>query len=178
MKPIEILLVEDNPGDALLIQLMLREAGAGKYNLTRVGRLSEGLARIDAGGADIMLLDLNLPDSQGLETVARAQSHAERIPIIVLTGVDDEDTCLEAVKMGAQDFLTKGAIDGSLLIRSIRYAIERKALESHLTQAQKVEAIGQLAAGIAHEINTPIQYIGDNTRFLQEAFANISRLLA
>ena len=132
-----ILLVEDNPGDARLIRELLREAGSASLHLEHRDRLSTGLARFAEGGIDAVLLDLSLPDSQGLETLSTMHSRAVGAPILVLTGLDNETMGLEAVQHGAQDYLVKGQIDGQLLVRSIRYAIERKQSEQVLQREQE-----------------------------------------
>jgi signal transduction histidine kinase/DNA-binding NarL/FixJ family response regulator len=136
-KPIRILLVEDNIGDARLIGAMLAEPQGFLFSLDCADRLSRALQLLTAGTFDVMLLDLSLPDSHGLDTVARARSEAPGVPLIVLTGLDDEAIGVAAVKMGAQDFLVKGQIDGSLMARSIRYAIERKNGEEQLRRQQE-----------------------------------------
>jgi signal transduction histidine kinase/CheY-like chemotaxis protein len=127
-----ILLVEDNPGDARLIKEMLAEAGGGTISLDWVPRLADGLDRLSRGEIDLVLLDLGLPDSQGLETFFRAYAHAPKVPFVVLTGLDDETLALTAVREGAQDYLVKGEADGNLILRAVRYALERKRVEEAL----------------------------------------------
>lgn len=124
---IKILLVEDNPGDVFLMHLAVREAEMGPIKLERVQRLSEGMDRLRGSAFDVILLDLSLPDSQGIDTLAHALEHASDIPIIVFTTIDDEELAIKAAQMGAQDYLVKGQVDEKLLLRSIRYAIERHA---------------------------------------------------
>ncbi len=157
---ISVLLVEDNPGDARLLKEMLREVKGGQFSLVWADRLSAGLERLAEGGIDIVLLDLSLPDSNGLDTLASIQAQAPQFPIIVLTGLNDEALAVRAVREGAQDYLIKGQVDANLLVRAARYAIERKRaeeerrqLQEQLVHAQKIEAIGTLAGGIAHEFN-------------------------
>ena len=133
--PIKVLLVEDNPGDARLIGEML-SAGDDLFELIHVGDLSAGLERLYAGGIDVILLDLLLPDSRGLATFSKAHVSAPQVPIIVLTGLGDEEVGVQAVREGAQDYLVKGEVDGHLLVRSVRYAIERKREEEDLRKAQ------------------------------------------
>lgn len=126
---LHILLVEDNPGDARLLHELLREAGSFDFKLTHVGRLAEAIDVVEGDAVDVILLDLSLPDTQGMTTVHRMLSAAADIPIIVLTGWDDDITAVQAVQSGAQDFLVKGQVDGGVLTRAIRYARERKRLE-------------------------------------------------
>ena len=129
---INIMLVEDNPGDARLIGELLKDVRGGRYQLDHVGRLSEGAEHIKRGPVDVVLLDLGLPDCSGLDGLTAVKGFADQVPIVVLTGLDDEAVAVAAVKTGAQDYLVKGQVDGNLLWRSIRYAIERKQLEQKL----------------------------------------------
>ncbi len=133
--PIRILLIEDNPGDARLIRGSLVEAASDAFEVTWADRLTRGLEHLVPGDVDVVLLDLSLPDSQGLDTVAKVIEHAPWAPIIVLTGLDDKALALEAVRRGAQDYLIKGQADGELLARASRYAVERKDVESKLAEA-------------------------------------------
>jgi len=123
---IRVLLVEDNPGDARLIIEMLRDVSASEFALERVDRLLPALDRLSQAGADVVLLDLGLPDSSGLDTFERIRNGTTNEPIVVISGLSDERLALEAVRAGAQDYLVKGRIEGQLLARVIRYAIERK----------------------------------------------------
>lgn len=124
-EPLRILLVEDNPGDARLVREALAEANAHQFELVHCERLREGLEQLESSSIDLVLLDFGLPDSFGLKTLIRVQSTSPTIPIIVLTGNDDEDLGISAVRMGAQDYLVKGTVDSNLLVRSMYYAIER-----------------------------------------------------
>ncbi|MBN2465196.1 sigma-54-dependent Fis family transcriptional regulator [candidate division WOR-3 bacterium] len=126
---IRLLLVEDNPGDADLVREMLDAASAPRFDLSHASRLSDGLTLLAGGGHDVVLLDLGLPDSAGLETFYRLHSSAPWIPVVVLTGSTDWETGVQAVAAGAQDFLVKGTVDGNTLARRIRYALERKRAE-------------------------------------------------
>ena len=132
---IEVLLVEDNPGDARLIQEILAEVRGTPFDLEHVDRLSAGLERLSSRGIDVVLLDLSLPDSRGLDTFVTMHAQASQVPIIVLTGLDDEELAVTAVREGAQDYLVKGQVDSNLLVRAIRYAIERKRGEERLRKA-------------------------------------------
>lgn len=129
-----VLLVEDNAGDARLLMEYLSEAPGNPFVLERVELLSEGLARLQKGGVALVLLDLSLPDSFGLETFARAHACAPEVPIIVMSGRDDESLAIKTVHEGAQDYLVKGQVDSRLLVRSMRYAIERKRAEEALAK--------------------------------------------
>jgi hypothetical protein len=131
LEGIRALLVEDNPGDARLFLELVRETGASYLKLEHVGRLDAALARLSSERFDVVLLDLSLPDEQGLATLLRTHAHAPKVPIVILTGLDDEALAVKAVRAGAQDYLVKGRVDGDLLVRSMRYATERwRAVEA------------------------------------------------
>jgi diguanylate cyclase (GGDEF)-like protein/PAS domain S-box-containing protein len=127
-----LLLVEDNPGDARLLREMLNEAGAHKTEMTQVESMGEAERHLAAALFDIILLDLGLPDAQGLEAVRRARAIAPRVPLVVLTGLDDETLAARALQEGAQDYLIKGQIETRGLLRALRYAVERKGMEEAL----------------------------------------------
>jgi PAS domain S-box-containing protein len=123
---IHLLLIEDNPGDAGLIREMLAEAKGMSFELEWTETLSEGIDRLALGGIDVVLLDLALTDSTGLETLRRLRAASPQAPVVVvLSGLSDEGISFQAVQQGAQDYLIKGQVDSSLLVRSIRYALER-----------------------------------------------------
>lgn len=129
---VRALLIEDNPGDARLIELMLAEAGGNSFEVRHVERLEDGLRELGSGTIDVVLSDLSVPDSHGLETFQRLHARAPHVPIIVLSGLNDTTVALSAVHQGAQDYLIKGEVDGQLLARSMRYAIERKRMSEQL----------------------------------------------
>ncbi|MBF0276324.1 MAG: response regulator [SAR324 cluster bacterium] len=201
---IKILLVEDNPGDARLIEEFLSEIGKVPSQLAHVECLDDAISLLDNEEFQLILLDLNLPDSRGIETFTTIKNQGVEIPIVALSGLDDETIALEAVHQGAQDYLVKGEINPHLLWRSIQYAIERqkilkdhkqilevlheseKELKKHrdhleelvllrtkelkntqaqLVQSAKLASAGEMATGIAHELNQPlniIQVFADN----------------
>lgn len=130
LKTVNLLLIEDNPGDANYLRALLTENRKLEFNIKRANRVAEGLELIRQGGIDIVLSDLHLPDSQGMETVRQVRAAARDIPIIMLTSLDDEEFAAQAVHAGAQDYLVKGDVDAVIMIRAIRYAIERKKLEN------------------------------------------------
>jgi diguanylate cyclase (GGDEF)-like protein/PAS domain S-box-containing protein len=127
-----LLLVEDNPGDARLLREMLNDAGAYKTEVRQAESMSEAERELKERAFDIVLLDLGLPDAQGLEAVRRARAVAPRVPLVVLTGLDDESLAARALQEGAQDYLIKGQIEMRGLLRALRYAIERKTMEEAL----------------------------------------------
>jgi signal transduction histidine kinase len=132
LETIRVLLIEDNPGDARLIREILARARGAQFELERVERLSTALERLNTGGVDAILLDLTLPDSSGLDTFFKVHTRAPHVPITVLSGFDDEVVAIRAVREGAQDYLVKGQVDRNLLVRALRYAIERKRSEEAL----------------------------------------------
>ena len=129
--PIRILLVEDNPGDAGLIKAALREdsPSAPSFDCVHAERLSEALNLLEQSAFDLLLLDLMLPDGCGVESVIRVQCMAPSLPIVIMSGLDDEAVAMEAMRSGAQDYLIKGQVDTAMLARALRYAIERKRIE-------------------------------------------------
>ena len=133
---LKVLLVEDNVADARLVTELLRDVAASTISLTHAGRLHQALAYLKEEGFNLILLDLSLPDSQGLETFATAHAEAPEAPIVVLTGLRDEDVAARAVRDGAQDYLVKGQVDGPLLYQSIRYAVERHRFEETLRASE------------------------------------------
>jgi PAS domain S-box-containing protein len=138
---IRILLIEDNPADADFLQEILIDDKYNTWQIVHVVRFSEAVQHLNQQQFDIILLDLSLPDSQGLETITRAHDIAPLMPIVVLTGLDNEAIGLEALRRGAQDYLIKGQIEYPLLTRAIRYAIERvRTREVMLQQATAIAA--------------------------------------
>jgi two-component system, cell cycle sensor histidine kinase and response regulator CckA len=134
--PTKVLLVEDSPGDArLIIELLVEVAGRG-FEIERVDRLKAALERMRQVETDVLLLDLGLPDSVGLDTFSRAHHQVPHKPIVIISGLDDERMALDAVRSGAQDYLVKGQIDGPLLVRVLRYAIQRSRAELELAERE------------------------------------------
>jgi diguanylate cyclase (GGDEF)-like protein/PAS domain S-box-containing protein len=127
-----LLLVEDNPGDARLLREMIHEQGSQNTELTHVECMGDAEKHLSERAFDIILLDLGLPDAQGLGAVRRARAAAPRIPLVVLTGSDDESLATQALQEGAQDYLVKGQIDARGLLRALRYAVERTIMEDAL----------------------------------------------
>ncbi len=156
--PIRVLLVEDNPGDAKLVAVMLRAAPKPGFQLAHAGTIAEGLAALERERFDVILLDLNLPDSSGLEGLATLLRHGVAAPIVVLTGLDDESVGTEAVRRHAADFLVKGKIDTSALTRSIRYTIERTRAADEL-RLQRTALVSAANAIVMTRADGTIQWV-------------------
>lgn len=155
---IRVLLIEDNPGDAHLIREFLSESTSYQFVFEHIDRFTKGLERLARGNLDAVLLDLHLPDSQGFDTFLNAYKQAQDVPIVVLTGLSDEEIAVKAVQNGAQDYLVKGEVDGSLLIRAIRYAIERKQIDRMKSDFISVAS---------HELRSPLAAIKNATLALE-----------
>ncbi|HUA36165.1 MAG TPA: response regulator [Candidatus Binataceae bacterium] len=168
---IKVLLIEDNPGDARLVEIALSESPSDRFELSIASRLSHGIEILARSRIDIVLLDLSLPDCLPQETVSRIAAAAPHLPIVVLTGYEDERFSREVVRLGAQDYLVKGQFDSRLLARALYYAIERKRSREELARARDaaVEAAGHEArflANMSHEIRTPMNAVIGMTRML------------
>lgn len=151
-----VLLVEDDDQHAQLAALWIEAEGRGAFELRRAGRLSSALASLAATPADAVLLDLSLPDSDRLETFRAVRAQAPGVPVVLMTGIGDQQLALQAVAEGAQDYLVKGDIDGQLLVRALHYAIERhraEEAERKLLEGQRLESLSVLAGGLAHQLN-------------------------
>lgn len=155
---ITILLVEDNPGDALLVEKHLQGANteilADTINITHKEDLETAVKTLDSELIDIILLDLGLPHSSGIETLERLMNETIEYPIIVLTGLDDGNAAIQAIQQGAQDYLPKDHIDGDMLVRSMRYAIERK--ENQLELKRQNERLDNFANVVSHDLRNPL----------------------
>lgn len=145
--PIKALLVEDSPADARIIQELLRQAGGRQVLLRRADRVSAALESLDSEKPDVVILDLKLPDSKGLSTFRRIHTKTEAVPVIVLTGLDDIDMALQTIAEGASDYLLKSDLSGGLLMRVLRYSIERKRIEESLRRTERELAFKNRIAG-------------------------------
>src|ERR1700686_984966 len=135
-KALQVLLVEDNAGDARLLREMFGKERPDSFELTHLLRMSEAEIHLAKGGVDIVLLDMGLPDEHGLDTVRRSLAAAPGVPVIVLTGLEDETLATEAMMAGAQDYLIQGQIENRALPRALRHAIERHQLDQRLRDQQ------------------------------------------
>ncbi len=169
LKPIRILLIEDDPSDAFLLESMLKREKSFACQLTCASSLTDARTCLAEQTFDVVLSDLALPDSQGLATYEELRQAAPRLPIILLTGHADMETAVNAIKLGAQDYLPKGEFTGLLLTRAIRYAIERKEAETNLAVKEELLRlfIHHTPAAIA-VLDTEMRYLQVSERWLKD----------
>jgi signal transduction histidine kinase len=167
-----VLLIEDNPGDADLVRLRLVEGNAA-VEVNCVERLSDGMAALSLHPPSVVLLDLNLPDSHGAETFRAIMAHAPDVPVVILSGQDDEALALKAVHQGVQDYLIKSDITSKHLERAMRYAVERQALlrALEITRKQQLEFKNQFLSHVSHELRTPLTCIHQYVTILLDGLA-------
>ncbi len=160
-KALQVLVVEDNAGDARLLREMFRKERPDSFRLTHILNMSEALVHLAKGEVDIVLLDMGLPDEHGLETVRRARAAAPGVPLIVLTGLDDEVLAAQAMKEGAQDYLIKGQIENRALPRALRHAIERHRMqkEAELIRTHQMQFKDDFLSNVSHELRSPLTAI-------------------
>ena len=172
--PIKILLVEDNPADADLLQEILDESDETQWSVVHVERLKEALQILSEDHFDAILLDLSLPDKQGLATVVQTHEAAPDLPIVVLTGLNDRVIALEALRQGAQDYLVKGKIDSNLLFRAIHHAIERAQTLKKLRQSE--EQLQRLNEELECRVEEQTDELRQKNQFLQSEIIERQRL--
>ena len=167
-----VLLIEDNAGDADLVRLRLVE-GKNHVAVSCVDRLSDGLASLTKAPPSVVLLDLNLPDCQGAETFRKVLENSPDVPIVILSGQDDEVLAMKALNQGVQDYLVKGSITSSALDRAMRYAVERQALLRSLdmSRKQQLEFKNQFLSHVSHELRTPLTCIYQFVTILLDGLA-------
>ena len=194
---IKVLLVEDSMLIRHMVKKMLSKVDECLYDVTECENLTEGAQHLRSGAFDIVVLDLSLPESTGVETVGKVRSIDAEIPIVVFTGTDDDKLSMAAMHLGADDYLVKKEVQqGSLLSRTLRYSIQQKkarlALNRYAVEMERLAesrarqmlhqdrlaAIGTMSAGIAHEIRGPLSFISDNARALADQWQEVSELLA
>src|SRR5271169_2105997 len=167
-----VLLIEDNPGDADLVRLRLVE-GDSAVNVSCVDRLADGLASLAREAPSVVLLDLNLPDSHGADTFRKVLEKAPGVPVVILSGQDDEALAMKALHQGVQDYLVKGDITSAHLERVMRYAIERQALlrSLEMSRHQQLEFKNQFLSHVSHELRTPLTCIHQYVSLILDGLA-------
>jgi signal transduction histidine kinase len=172
-KPLQVLLVEDNAGDVRLLREMFSKEKRNAFQLTHLFRMSEAEIHLAKGGVDIVLLDLGLPDGHGLDTVRRAHAAAPGVPVIVLTGLDDEALAAAAMNAGAQDYLIKGQIENRALPRALRHAIERHRMqtETDLIQTHQMQFKDEFLSHVSHELRSPLTAVRQFVTILLDGLA-------
>jgi phosphoserine phosphatase RsbU/P len=171
-QPTHVLLIEDNQGDADLVRLRLVESNSD-LEVCCADRLSTGLAALAVKPPTVVLLDLNLPDSRGADTFREVLHRAPNVPVVVLSGRDDEALAITAIHQGAQDYLVKGQFDGRQLGRAMRYAVERQGLLTALdmSRKQQVQFKDQFLSHLSHELRTPLTCAHQSLRILLDELA-------
>jgi signal transduction histidine kinase len=172
-KAIQVLLVEDNAGDVRLLREMFHGEKSDSFELTHLLRMSEAETHLAKGGVDIVLLDMGLPDGHGLDTVRRAHAAAPGVPLIVLTGLDDEALAAEAMTQGAQDYMIKGQIESRALPRALRHAIESHRLqtETDLIRTNQMQFKDEFLSHVSHELRSPLSAIRQFVTILLDRLA-------
>ncbi|MGD0162357.1 MAG: ATP-binding protein [Candidatus Sulfotelmatobacter sp.] len=172
-KTLQVLVVEDNAGDVRLLREMFKGEKQGSFELTHLLRMSEAEVHLAKGGVDIALLDMGLPDAHGLETVRRAHAAAPSVPLIILTGLDDEALAAEAMTQGAQDYMIKGQIESRALPRALRHAIERHRLqtETDLIRTHQLQFKDEFLSHVSHELRSPLSAIRQFVTILLDGLA-------
>ena len=160
--PVAVLLIEDDPDDELLVRESLTETKGGKFIVEWAESLEKGLERLQEGGIDVVLLDLSLPDSSGTETFRQVYAQSPGVPIVLLTGLEDEELGAELVRAGGQDYLVKGQVNGASLTRCINYAIERKMWMELEGRRKEIEASEVRLRQIVEKISDGIVIVDEN----------------
>jgi signal transduction histidine kinase len=170
---INVLLIEDNPGDARLLREMLKEPGCVRAELTHAGCMKDAINHLANKTANVILLDLGLPDAEGLSAVRQVHAVAPSVPLVVLTGLDDESLAIQALKEGAQDYLIKGQVETHALLRALRYAIERQRMQLETDQVRKlqIQLKDDFLSHVSHELRSPLTAIHQFGTILADGLA-------
>ncbi|OVE76076.1 hypothetical protein BVX97_02280 [bacterium E08(2017)] len=180
----QVLLVEDDLCEAKLFCRVIQNESDHRFVVQKAFNLREALEALKNPELSIVVTDLSLPDSQGVDTFKTIHQARPEIAVVILTGIRDEQFAIETVRCGAQDYLVKGRDNGTMIVRALRYAIERKRVDeewrkliSMREQERRLEALGSIASGLAHEISTPLQFVGNNISFMRRAYSKFEELL-
>ncbi len=167
-RSIRVLLIEDSPTDQILLQVQLKEIADSSFSVEVRDRLLDGLERIRGGDVDVVLLDLGLPDSDGMQSVTTLREAAPSMPVVVLTGIEDELIGLEAVRHGAQDYLIKNRLDGALIARSLRYAMERSRSAQAVEEARSyAESVVEALSDSLLVLDSQLHVLSANSSFFE-----------
>ncbi len=172
-KTLHVLVVEDNTADAVLLRHMFQKEAPENFLLIHLKTVADALAYLEKGEVDIVLLDLGLPDGHGIDTIRRVRAIAPDVPVIILTGLDDEDLAAKAMKEGAQDYLIKGQIENRALPRALRHAVERHRMQSetdHLRNHQ-LQLKDEFLSHVSHELRSPLTAIYQFATILGDGLA-------
>lgn len=171
MQALSILVVEDSPSDVSLLQQIFLRTGKIQWSLTTVERLGEAINRTQKEYFDVVLLDLSLPDSDGLETVTTFVDKCPNLPVVVLTIAADENLALSSISQGAQDYLIKGEFNPTTLVKAIQHAIERGKLVQQLQQAN--EDLAAFSYSVAHDLRSPLRAIEGLSQAIKEDYGEV-----
>ena len=193
---LRVLVIEDSLTVQQMVRKMLQPRGGMVFSIQQSENLTDGLAKLGDDQADVIILDLTLPESSGVETVSRVRALDKDIPIVIFTGMEDDNLAVAAMHLGADDFLVKSEVrQGSLLARTLIYAVQNKrariALDRYAMEMERLAAsraqqlvhqdrlatIGTMSAGVAHEIRNPLSYISSNAAALQTSWNDVVKLL-
>ncbi|MEM7553105.1 MAG: ATP-binding protein [Cyanobacteria bacterium P01_A01_bin.84] len=179
-KLFNVLLVEDNPGDAFLIQEEFKSAKTFESRVIHVEYLEKAIALLAENTFDVILLDLSLPDSRGIETLKTIEAKVFGVPIVILTGLNDEKLAIQALRQGAQDYLVKGQVMGDVLVHALRYAIERKQIEEKLkTRTLQLEALNReleaFSYMVSHDLRNPLTVVKGMSALLKKKYEQEER---
>jgi DNA-binding response OmpR family regulator len=170
-----VALIEDDPDDQVVVRRLIGRLTEPAWELEPTGTLAAGLDRLASGGFDAVLLDLHLPDTEGLDGLRRVRGAVVDAAIVMLTGLEDDAVAREALRSGAQDYLVKSGATSSSVGRALRYAVERVRAERARQEAEALQAVNRLARAAAHEINNPLTIVSGQLQLLAEKFEREGR---